>query len=54
MSKLLGFNGIAVMNSLAQVSLKTVSNANVTGNFFEAGSLWKDKPALIFVVRRPG
>ncbi|CAM9417897.1 unnamed protein product [Scytosiphon promiscuus] len=39
---------------LQRMTVETTTSSAITGESFAASDLWKDQPAIIFVVRRPG
>lgn len=46
--------GIAASDSLRNIQISPVINGGISGEAFDAGKLWSDRPAIIYVVRRPG
>jgi hypothetical protein len=43
-----------IMEFISKILLLPVSGGKVVGESIAAGNLWAEKPAMIFVVRRPG
>ena len=39
---------------LSAIKIAPVHNGAISGAFFDAGMLWQNEPAAIFVIRRPG
>jgi hypothetical protein len=46
--------GKAAADVLARIRVAPVTNGAISGERFEAGQIWADKPTMVYVVRRPG
>jgi hypothetical protein len=46
--------GLEAAQKLSEIKLAPVQNGAIVGEQINAGSLWSDGPALVYVVRRPG
>ncbi len=42
------------LDLLSKIQIAPVANGAVIGSSFDAGMLWSQTPAAIFVIRRPG
>ncbi len=46
--------GKVAAETLSKIRLSPIVNGAIQGDAFNAGDIWSDGPAIIYVVRRPG
>lgn len=54
MSTMASAGGKVAAETLSKIRLSPIVNGAIQGDAFNAGDIWSDSPAIIYVVRRPG